>query len=234
MSETPGVDTTKKVRILHTAEGQEIGHIRYEGVIIPDVAPGATGEVRVSWPYAVSITSGMIRGAYDVANSSEAAELGDEICAFVDIRGAGLVLSNIVNGDSEIIVNEELAAFVDPGDFIAFGHENDAKEYQIVSKTLIPDPDGDGPATGILYLDLESPMDASVDPMTWIQVHRYFVGRADAYYPLAPKVAREWGRDTTDSSPLPPYVEIVMRFHNAGETATKTAIGDLGLLYGDE
>lgn len=232
MSEVPGVPATNHIRQVHTPDGLDVGHIRYESLDILSVAPGATGVIPVDWPYNVGISSGALLCVVDAATGEPAGTIDDEVTVYGDTIHPSLVLAQNADQNDTVVylpVEVLLAIQLSVGDFLCFdASEPGSEEGHIINIDR---------ETGAVTL--QTGLNAAYAAGTVIHRHRYFVGRKDKPYRVVPHHVRKWGEDTFDSALLPAGTPLRMTFKNgddpqAQDAKTKHALGEISILYGDD
>lgn len=230
MSETPGVLANNLVRQVHTPDGIDYGHIRYETVDVMDVAAGTTGTKIVTWPYPVGISSAALYRVVNTSDWSEAQDYGDTLCAYVDlVSGYNQLTSTAEVDDTSLFLPPSVIARAENGgiglsvgDFLGTGDNIDSDPQYHVT--------GVNRETG--EVSIAGAVTAQLTAGTVLHMHRFFVGRPDSPYRVIPGAVRRWGEDTFDSALVPTGVPLKVVYHNASGVE-RSALGEISILYGD-
>jgi len=230
MAETPGIPAFNQVRQVHTPDGLDAGHIRYEPVEVMNVAAGAIGTTSVAWPYPVGISSAtlfkivnMNGGDFDTDSTS----YEDHFWSYTDVEHPSLALTQALSVDDEsLFIHPDVIAQLklSVGDYISDGDDlvND-NHFHIVAIDRV---------TG--EVTFETPSTVAINIGTLVHMHRFFVGRGpEKPYRLIPGVLRHWGDDTFDSALLAPGVPLKVAYKNNDDTVARSILGEVSILYGD-
>jgi hypothetical protein len=218
-----GIDVSRIVHVEQRARAVDTDtnlHLRYERVLIEDIAPGEIGTLIKTWDYDIDLLSGMLFGVKNVANGEEAIDIGDECCVYANAGVIGIAVTACASGDNEVYVSPTVIENLDPGDFVHFsGHED--CEHHVIAK--------DADTYKLTFKNAVTHAHASGD---YIEMHRYFVGRSDEWMRVAPWTrGREWGSDVLDSSRIPAGKQLVVQYKNTSDSVTKVLSGQAAIYY---
>lgn len=225
MSEQLGVNALGIVRIAHAPQGTDVGgHIRYDALVLPAAEPGKWATLPMTWPYKIGLLSGRMTGLVDQDDQATPYDVGDMIKVHADPGIVGINVVAVPANTKTLTVSATVIQNVTRGDYI---------QLPMLGPEWLHILDCD---EDLSTITLETGIKDTIHVGYPIAMRRYFVGREDQGVHLLPDVGgtnhlSEWGKDTFDSSLVPPGMPICFRFFNASQTKTKTAYGDVALLY---